>query len=121
MLFFFLYGTSSITYRIIEVTNYNGSLAFRTKGDANDSEDIDLVTVDKLIGIYSFKISGLGNVAMFMSTTQGLIICVIVPLILLIGFDFISRKKIEKKNENDREALMAELEKLRSEKKRNSD
>lgn len=109
-------GDSTVTHRVVEIIEENGEINFKTKGDANNAEDKSLVSSDKIIGIYSFKISGLGNIAMFMSTTKGLIICVIVPLILLVGFDLITRKAYEKKNENDKEALMKELERLRAEK-----
>ena len=54
--------------------------------------------------------------AMFMQTTQGLIICVICPIILLVAYDVIRRRAYEKSKKKDTDALLAELEALRAEK-----
>ena len=51
---------------------------------------------ENLVGKYRLHISGLGNVAMFMQTTQGLILCVICPIILLVAYDMIRRRHYEK-------------------------
>ena len=107
-------GTSILTHRVNEVYEENGKLYFRTQGDANNSEDRSPVSEDKLVGIYQFRIAGAGNVAMFMQTTAGLIVCVVVPLILLITWDLVRRKRYEKKNQQDTDALLAELEALKA-------
>ncbi len=110
-------GSSVVTHRVEEVTtDENGDLAWVTKGDANNTADQALVTADDLVGIYKSRIPGLGNVAIFMQTTQGLILCVICPIILLIAYDIIRRRMYEKERKKDTDALMAELEALRAEK-----
>ena len=109
-------GTSILTHRVEEVFEENGTLYFRTKGDANNTADRLPVPEDALVGIYVTRISGAGNVAMFMQTTAGLVVCVVVPLVLLIGWDFIRRNQYEKRNQQDTEALLAELEALKAEK-----
>ena len=53
---------------------------------------------------------------MFMQTTAGLIICVILPLILFVGYDVIRRRRFEKANQADTAALLAELEELKAQK-----
>ena len=53
---------------------------------------------------------------MFMQTTTGLIVCVVLPVILLVGYDIIRRRAYEKKNRTDTDALLAELEALKAEK-----
>jgi signal peptidase len=58
---------------------------------------------------------------MFMQTTAGLIVCVIIPLILLVGFDLIRRRKHEQQNQQDTAALLKELEELRAQKKDKTD
>ena len=58
----------------------------------------------------------MGSVAMFMQTTTGLIVCVVLPLILLVGYDIIRRRRFEKRNQQDTAALLAELEALKAEK-----
>ena len=112
-------GTTTVTHRVTKVTtDENGNLAWQTKGDANNTEDAQLVPAEKLVGVYQTKLKGVGNVAMFMQTTQGLIICVICPIILLIAYDVIRRRIYEKSRKRDTDALMAELEALRAEKEK---
>lgn len=109
-------GTTIVTHRVTEVTTEDGSLAFRTKGDANNVEDAMLVPADDLVGVYQKRIPNMGNIAMFMQTTQGLIVCVVCPIILLVGYDMIRRRKYEKTKKEDTDALLRELEELRAQK-----
>lgn len=109
-------GSSVVTHRVIEIVNEDGKLSFRTKGDNNNTEDTDLVPAENLVGIYKTRIAGAGNIAMFMQTTAGLIVCVVLPIILLVGYDIIRRRVYEKKNRSDTDALLAELEALKAEK-----
>jgi len=106
-------GTSIVTHRVAEVTQEDGSLAWKTKGDANNVEDSALVPAEKLVGVYRSRIPGAGNIAMFMQTTQGLILCVVCPILLLVGYDVIRRRMYEKAHKQDTEALLRELEELR--------
>lgn len=112
-------GTTTVTHRVTKVTtDESGALAWETKGDANNTEDSMLVPAENLVGIYQRHISGLGNIAMFIQTTQGLILCVICPIILLVAYDVIRRRIYEKAKKKDTDALMAELEELRAEKEK---
>jgi len=106
-------GSSIVTHRVVEVTREDGALAFKTKGDANNVEDSALVPAGNLVGVYRGRIAGAGNVAMFMQTTQGLILCVVCPILLLVGYDVIRRRLYEKAHKQDTEALLRELEELR--------
>lgn len=107
-------GTSVVTHRVLEVIEENGALSYRTKGDNNNAEDQVLVPEKNLVGIYRSRIPGLGNVAMFMQTTPGLILCVVCPVLLMVGYDMLRRKKYEKSRQQDTDALLAELEALRA-------
>lgn len=107
-------GSAVVTHRVIEVTELNGEVAWRTQGDANNAADSSLVPGDNLVGRYKTRIAGAGNVAMFMQSTQGLIVCVILPILLFIGYDVLRRKLYEKAQKEDKEALLKELNELRS-------
>lgn len=108
-------GTSVVSHRVTAISqDASGQLSFTTKGDANNVEDATPVTQDKLIGIYQMRIPGLGNVAMFMQSTQGLIVCVVVPVALLLAYDIIRRRAYDKQSQAETDALKAELEQLRS-------
>lgn len=109
-------GTSIVTHRVIEVIEENGIYQFRTKGDNNNTEDKDLVPGENLVGEYRSRIGGAGNVALFMQSTTGLIVCVVLPIILLIAYDMIRRRMYEKNKKEDTDKLLAELEALRAEK-----
>lgn len=109
-------GSTIVTHRVIEITTEDGAIAFRTKGDFNNTEDKLPVTADDLVGIYTNRIPGAGNVAMFMQTTTGLIVCVVLPIVLLVAYDVIRRRIYEKNKKADTDALLAELEALRAEK-----
>lgn len=109
-------GGILVTHRIIEVTtDGDGKLAYRTKGDANNASDARLVYPENIVGIYQFRIPWLGNVALFMQTIPGLIVCVFVPLVLFVIYDILRRRHIEKGEKEETAALLAELERLKSE------
>lgn len=109
-------GTSVVTHRVTGITEEDGVLAYITKGDANNAEDQAAVKAEKVVGTYSFRIPKAGRVAMFMQTTAGLIVCVICPLVLLVGYDMLRRRRFEKVNQADTAALLAELEELKAQK-----
>ena len=106
-------GTSVVTHRVLEIVTEDGEISFRTKGDNNNAEDTALVPADNLIGIYQSRIAMVGHVAMFMQTTPGLIVCCVCPILLLVGYDMLRRRKFEKTQKQDTDALLRELEELR--------
>ena len=107
-------GTSVVTHRVLEIVSEDGGIAFRIKGDNNNAEDTALVPADNLIGTYRSRIPKVGHVAMFMQTTPGLIVCCVCPILLLVGYDVLRRRKLEKSQKQDTDALLAELEALRA-------
>lgn len=112
-------GSTTVTHRVTKVTtDDSGALAWETKGDANNTADDALVLAKNLVGVYQGSLKGVGNAAMFMQTTQGLIICVICPMILLVAYDIIRRRMYERAKQKDTDALLAELQALREEKEK---
>ena len=109
-------GTSIVTHRVIEIVEEDGEIYFRTRGDNNNTEDKELVPAENLVGVYKMRIAGAGHIAMFMQSTAGLIVCVVLPIILLVGYDLVRRRIYEKSKKEDTDALLAELEALRAEK-----
>ena len=113
-------GTSIVTHRVTEIIEEAGKLSFRTKGINNNTEDRLPVPEANLIAEYTgIRIPGAGNFAIFMQSTTGLIVCVILPIILFVGYDVIRRRIYEKSKGDDMAALMAELEALKAEKEKN--
>ena len=109
-------GTSIVTHKIYKDPEVkNGKIYFTTKGINNNTEDRLPVCEDDIVGLYKGgRIGGVGHIAMFMQSTAGLIVCIFVPLAALIGFELYRAKKKDKVKENDIEALMAELQALKS-------
>ncbi|MDF2547565.1 MAG: signal peptidase [Anaerosolibacter sp.] len=74
-----------VTHRVVEVIQENGELSFRTKGDANNTEDHALVTNEQLLGSLAFNIPKGGYIANFARSPKGFILFIIVPIFLLIA------------------------------------
>ena len=108
-------GNSIVTHKVKEIEIKDGKRYYRTYGINNNSPDRVLVPEENIVGIYTgVSLGGLGHVAMFMQSTAGLIICIFVPLAALITFEILHRKKQDKAKDTDIEALMAELQALKS-------
>lgn len=75
--------TTRITHRVVDVQTADGTRQFRTKGDANDNSDAQLVAPSAVIGTVQFHVPLLGYLINFAGSTIGLITFVIVPAILL--------------------------------------
>ena len=109
-------GTSVVTHKVIEITQVASGIGWVTQGIANNAPDFLPVPAENLVGVYQTRIGGLGNVVMFMQSTTGLIVCVVLPILLLVGYDILRRRKYEKAKQEDTEALLRELEELRAQK-----
>ncbi len=110
-------GTSVVTHKVINKRMLSdGKWEFETWGIANDTPDEKWVHEDKIIGVYQFGIPFLGNIAMFMQTTVGFIVCIGTPIVALVAYDFVKRRKQDKEAQADTDALLAELAALRAEK-----
>ena len=84
---FMLDENTVATHRITEVVPDEDDpdvLRFRTKGDANDSEDASLVHYKNVIGTPVFTIPCLGYVAHYIQNTPGTYIAIAVGAILLL-------------------------------------
>ena len=77
-------GDIVITHRIEEIIEENGQTKYITKGDNNNIVDSEYVFQEQIEGIYKFKISRLGNLAMFIQTPIGMLVCLSIPIILLL-------------------------------------
>ena len=94
------------THRIIEIVFENGKKYFRTKGDANNAEDMNLVKMEDVEGIYVGRLAGVGNFLMFLQKPIGLFTVLLVILVIGLIWLYVVNKREEKKyreqNEKDR-------------------
>ncbi len=105
----------AVTHRIVQVSDAEGQVRYITKGDANNTADQLAVSPDQIEGVYTgIRIPKLGSFAMFMQTTTGMLIFIVLPLLLLAGW-YVLRRGIDAKRERERtaelEQRLSELEK----------
>lgn len=82
---FYLSADTVATHRIVEVlTGEDGSLRFRTQGDANEHTDGSPVGQENVIGKPLFTIPVLGYVAAFLQSTPGTYLAIALGAVLLI-------------------------------------
>ncbi len=105
---------TAVTHRIVEVTELDGQLRYVTQGDANDAADQLAVAPEQVEGVYTgVHIPKLGSLAMFMQTTTGMIVFIVCPLLVLVGWDILRRRaqtRQERERTQELEARLRELE-----------
>lgn len=85
-----------ITHRIVEIKDESGLRKYITKGDNNNVQDSGFVLNEQIEGVYQFRIEGLGNLAMFIQTPIGMLVCLSIPLGILLLIQMSDNKKIQK-------------------------
>lgn len=111
----FMEGTVVVTHRIIGIeTDEEGKLLFRTKGDANNAEDLRPVSEDNLVGIYQSRIPKVGDFALFLQTPMGMVLFIALPLLAFVIYDILRRRHYAAKEDKRTAELEAELERLRA-------
>lgn len=108
-------SSAIVTHRVEEIIEENGVRYFKTKGINNNTADRVAVSETKVIAEYhGARIPWVGSIAMFMQSPAGLVVCVVVPIVLLIGIDVLRRRSAERDQGDDVAALRAELEALKA-------
>mgnify|MGYP000944182628 CR=1 FL=1 len=69
----------------VEIYNQNGDISFKTKGDANNAEDEDLVMGDDLVGKYIFRIPAFGYLTDLIRQPLGFVLLFVLPIVILLG------------------------------------
>lgn len=103
------------THRIKSISEVDGQKQYITKGDNNNTEDEGYITDENIEGLYKHKISGLGNLAMFVQTPSGMVISLSIPLILLILMQVSNGKKDSEYLRKKQDDMEKELERLKNE------
>ena len=73
-----------VSHRVVYAVNQNGQRFYRTKGDANQTADSDLVPANKVVGSVNLIVPYLGRLTEFVKTPPGFIFLVVVPTLLII-------------------------------------
>ncbi len=72
-----------VTHRIVEVTEDEGAPLYTTKGDANNANDTDRITEDRILGTYITHFNGMGKAMLFIQTPMGMVVCVLLPIFII--------------------------------------
>ena len=77
------------THRIVEVIEENNQISYRTKGDANEHEDENLVLASNVIGKAQFAIPYMGYIVNYIQQPPGLYmaiaLCVAIILMMVLS------------------------------------
>ena len=116
------YG-ETVTHKIRKLTtDANGEPGFITYGTTTDTDDETVVTYPYVLGKYETNIPKVGKFFMFLKTTPGYIVCILIPFLLLIliqGLNCIRlfrRYKLEQMAEMKEERAKIEEERAESQK-----
>lgn len=103
------------THRITSVYEEGGQLMFHTKGDVNAVEDSEPVSSINVVGKVVFISAALGTVVSLFSNPLVFFPFVVVPLVLLLGFELVKLVKSTKEvaRAEDEAALRAAVEQVR--------
>lgn len=76
------------THRIIDIVyNSDGSiLHFVTHGDNNPVGNNEWVLPSEIIGVYQGKAGGIGHLFLFMNSSAGFFVCIVLPSLLVVAY-----------------------------------
>lgn len=98
------YG-ETVTHKIRKLTtDANGEPGFVTYGTTTDTDDERIVTYSDVLGKYRTHIPKVGSFFLFLKTTPGYIVCILIPFLLLIllqGFNCIKLFRQYKREQMD--------------------
>jgi len=78
-------GNKYITHRVDAISHEQGNTLFTTKGDANNTIDEEKVPASAIMGKKLFHIPFMGYAAAFMSSTAGIFLFIVLPLLIYGG------------------------------------
>ncbi|MGN0804854.1 MAG: signal peptidase I [Candidatus Coproplasma sp.] len=115
------------THRIVAInTGSEGNASsYITKGDNNLANDSGFVMISDIVGVYQGKAPGIGHVFLFMGSTTGFFVCIVLPTLLIVVYCAVNlvlvirkEKKVQtaeaeeasaKEKEEERERIRQEL------------
>lgn len=77
-------SSDRVTHRVVEVIERDDGHYFRTRGDANDAPDSELVPAENVIGAVTFTIPRLGWVVNFANSDTGILAFIVGPMTALV-------------------------------------
>ena len=87
-----------VTHRVVEILEENGEKRYKTKGDANNTSDTELLKIEDIEGKYRFKIGYVGNIILFLQSKNGIAL-----LVTILAISLILNNGKEEKNKKSKE------------------
>lgn len=108
------YG-ETITHKIrSRTTNASGEPGFVTYGTTTNTDDAIVVTYPYVLGKYTGRIPKAGSFFLFLKTTPGYIVCILLPFLLLILMEGVHCIRLFKQYKSEQQTeLNEERERLR--------
>lgn len=106
------YSGVLVTHRIVDIEKTtSGEYLYTTKGDNNNTQDSSRISFDEIYGRVLFRIPKIGYIQYYLSSILGWVAIIIVPAVMIIGYDVYklvktlrskedNTKKIDNKKEN---------------------
>ena len=106
------YSGVLVTHRIVDIEKTtSGEYLYTTKGDNNNTQDSSRISFDEIYGRVLFRIPKIGYIQYYLSSILGWVAIIIVPAVMIIGYDIYKLvktlrskedniKKIDNKKEN---------------------
>lgn len=113
------YG-ETITHKIRTLTtDANGEPGFITYGTTTNTDDDTVVTYPFVLGKYQTRLPKVGTFFQFLKTTQGYIVCILIPFLLLILYQGLNCvRTFRQYKEEQMEELQAERAKIEEERRK---
>lgn len=99
-----------ITHRVIDIINENGEIKYITKGDHNETRDINPISVDQVYGKVIMRIPKIGYIQYFLATAYGWIIAIVIPCLGIIIYDIIKLVRTIRNNSRANKRRNREIE-----------
>ena len=99
-----------ITHRVVGILETSdGERAYRTKGDANASEDRALIRQSEVLGKVILRIPMIGYVKTFLSSKIGWLVAIVFPCVGIIGYDILKLTGVVKTKKKEEEEVIEEI------------
>lgn len=98
------YSGVLVTHRIVDIEKTSsGEYLFTTKGDNNNTQDSSRISFNEIYGRVLFRIPKIGYIQYYLSSVLGWVAIIIVPAVMIIGYDIYKLvKTIKSSNGKDK-------------------
>ena len=98
------------THRITDIYDGGTHLIFATKGDNNTTADSMTVHASEIVGIYRFRIPGVGKVFDFLQTSTGFFLIIVLPVFMFFIYHLVQFFKVLFEYQNIKNRIKYEQE-----------